>query len=299
MTFEKRPGDQRSLDEVLCEEAIANPECLPLLEFVLHELYELGQGTRVLSFKDYDALGKMSGAIERTAKQLFENLGGDAQEALEQVLLPLSRISQDEGQVARRHVPYSHWDDRPACQALVEAFVDHRLFVKQVRPDGEVHVAVAHEAVLREWDLAKQVIGDNRRILQMRERVCQQRDLWSQQQEAESYLLQAGLALAEGVELAGQFREGLSREDLRYIAISEKVVHRAERKRQQWIVTRTALLFLVFVGVVVTVLVSQKRIADEQAASASAEVRRQQFQCVEIIFLPCQIPPAITPTTLG
>ena len=62
LRFEHDPATGRRLDAVLHEAAGQTPESLPLLSFVLDELYRERTDSGVLTFAAYEALGGMEGA---------------------------------------------------------------------------------------------------------------------------------------------------------------------------------------------------------------------------------------------
>jgi hypothetical protein len=88
-------ADQGRLEGVLQESASADPESLPLLEFVLDALYEAGRDRRLLTFAAYRALGGLEGAIARRADEVVDALAHDVQDALAVVLRALSTVRLD------------------------------------------------------------------------------------------------------------------------------------------------------------------------------------------------------------
>lgn len=290
VTFETCRETRRSLDMVLCDEAIEHPECLPILEFVLQELYERGKETRELTFADYDALNGISGAIARTAEELFSELGADARAAFKHVLLPIVRISEEEGLVGRQKAPYSRWNDRPDCQMLIDAFVAHRLFVKDRAIDGEVSITVAHEAVLREWETASKIIRENQHLLKMHDRLAKQNAIWLHQDRSDSYLLSPGLAIEEGRELLRLYQEGLSEDERHFIQVSEASIRSAHRTRRRDRIVRATFWVMFLITAVAAVAYSQVVIERSEKENAKAETRRQSNALLQLGALTFELP---------
>jgi hypothetical protein len=66
------------------------PGNLPLLEFVLKELWEKRRG-RVLLNETYDAIGGLQGAVATKADELFKSLSSAEQKILQRVFLRIVR----------------------------------------------------------------------------------------------------------------------------------------------------------------------------------------------------------------
>src|SRR5207237_8830124 len=92
ITFEDDKATGIGLAAVIREAAARDPASLPLLSFVLDELYRRdieGQGDNVLTYQSYGALGGLEGAIARHAETLVEQLSPAMVSALEKLLLIL------------------------------------------------------------------------------------------------------------------------------------------------------------------------------------------------------------------
>lgn len=78
----------------------------------------------------------------------------------------------------------------PVARALVDAFVQARLFVSELVA-GEPGFAVAHEALLRQWPRASEWIHENRR-LQARKRLQLAAQRWASEGRRDDHLLNSG-----------------------------------------------------------------------------------------------------------
>src|SRR5262249_11121682 len=86
----------RILDDVGGE-----PANLPLLEFVLKELWEKRRG-RVLLNEAYDAMGGLKDAVTTKADELLKGLSSSEQKILQRVFLRIIRPSTETGLDTRR-----------------------------------------------------------------------------------------------------------------------------------------------------------------------------------------------------
>ena len=169
--FEVRDG--KALADRILTDAAAHAELLPLVSYVLRELYEQRTPSGELTFAAYDQLGGVEGALAKRAESVFGSLPAAAQVELSAVLRALVSVSGDEEEsVVRQHVALSLFSLESPARALVDRFVTERFLVTGKGADGTGTVAVAHEALLRAWSRAAQWIADNREFLRVRARVA-------------------------------------------------------------------------------------------------------------------------------
>src|SRR5262245_3779252 len=167
LRFEESAGQGR-LDDVLQEAAAADPGSLPLLEFVLAELYQAGPERRLLTFAAYRALGGLEGAIARRADEVVDALPAEIQDALPAVLRALTTVRPGDEAVTVRPALLSEVAATPARSALVDALIAARLLIRDADLAGHAVVRVAHEALLNRWPRARDIINANRSFLETR-----------------------------------------------------------------------------------------------------------------------------------
>lgn len=137
-------------------------DSLPLLAFTMERLYRDEGGSGDLKLSEYQATGRIRGAIETAVKQALNaadnnpNIPRDTRERLEllrRTMIPaLAGIDSDTGTPRRRVAKLS---EIPAqARPLVELMIDQRLLTTDtLQETGETTVEPAHEALLRQWEL--------------------------------------------------------------------------------------------------------------------------------------------------
>ena len=179
LTFETRDG--QSLANRILKDAAAHAELLPLLEYVLRELFEQRTAQRTLTWEAYEKLGGVEGALAKRAEDVFKAQTVEAQEALGAVLKALVTIGQegsDAGidQVVRQRMPLTSFASSATATALVKAFVEERLLTTaNDATTGQAVVTVAHESLLRVWPRAIAWAEQNRDFLRTRARIAARR----------------------------------------------------------------------------------------------------------------------------
>ncbi|MBG0814848.1 AAA family ATPase [Planomonospora sp. ID82291] len=202
-------GFAPGLVDLVVQEA-GTSDALPLLAYLLQELYDSVGSGRTATITHYRSLGGVGGAMARQADQVVVEFHGEI--GIGAVLSVLLKFVTVEGQEAtRRKVVLSELN--PDERRIVDAFVEARLLVTDVRDDQPIG-QVAHEAMFRQWPPLRQEI--EARVEQLRQRAELERWAvdWQRSGRSDDYLLTGSrLALAQqwtaGLAEAGQITEGV------------------------------------------------------------------------------------------
>jgi WD40 repeat protein len=153
LAFAERDG--RSLARVLVE-AMPNADALPLLQMTLSQLFDRGDG-ETLGFEAYDAIGGIEGAIAAHANAVFASASAAVRRELDPLLRVLvSDVSRRPNRTVRfiaRAADRKSFETSAPRRDLINLLVEGRLLVS----DG-TSIRVAHEALLRRWDLARRSV---------------------------------------------------------------------------------------------------------------------------------------------
>ncbi len=232
-----------SLNDVIAEEIALEPGALPLLSYLLDQLYRkdvLEAGGHLLTFATYERLGRLEGAIATKAEEVIAKCGPEERAALGAILFSLVQIGSVQGDIERavaRRVALSTFPVGTPRRHLIEAFLDPdaRLLVSDVGTSGLATVRVAHEALLTHWPQAKSLIEEARSDLRLRTRLEQAAAQWSEakQEDRESLLLSPGLPLSEAEDLVKRRRDDLGRSIVEFVESSTNHSTREQRRRLQ------------------------------------------------------------------
>ena len=219
LKFEEDP-QHGHLADVLQQAAANDPGSLPLLEFVLDALYEADKERRLLTFAAYRALGGLEGAIAQRADEVTGALPPDVQDALPAVISALTTVRQQDEAATARPALRREIAATPAQTALVDALIDARLLVSDEGTEGAPMVRFAHEALLSQWPLAREIIAENREFLATRSRVRADARRWLAEDRNPDLLLPPGKRLAEAEDVLLARREEIDDKAIGYIEAS-------------------------------------------------------------------------------
>jgi WD40 repeat protein len=266
------------LVEQMVEETTGG-DALPLLAFMLRELYEQAGADDTVTVTEYQELGGVVGALQRRAGRITDELnrrGGG-----EPVLPTLTKFAVVEGDAepTSRRIPRSALG--PHEQAVADAFVEARLLTSGVDADGAAVVGVAHEALLRQWRPLREAIEASRASLRMRSELERLAADWNQGGRDESYLLR-GARLAAFDEWATDHGGDLGPLERQFIDAAnefQRLSIRRERRRRRRAVTVLSILLILAVTAG-GIAFGQGRAAQQQLRIATAQNLASQADTV-------------------
>ncbi|WP_324787500.1 AAA family ATPase [Streptomyces sp. H51] len=166
-------------------------DALPLLAYLLQELYFASGPGGTVTEELYRRLGGVPGALARQADNTVAGLGAGG--GIDFVLRVLLRFVTVEGQdVARRHVPLSELDETE--RHVVDAFIEARLLRTDVAGGGTVVgdepcAQVTHEALFRQWAPLRQEVEAWAERLRERAELDRWAADWERAGRSDDYLL--------------------------------------------------------------------------------------------------------------
>jgi energy-coupling factor transporter ATP-binding protein EcfA2 len=206
------------------------PGNLPLLEFVLKELWDKRRG-RVLLNETYDAIGGLQGAVATKADELFKSLSCAEKKILQRIFLRIVRPSPESGLDTRRR---AFFIELPLeGKDLVVKLTDERLLVTNQSGSGlEQTVEVAHEALISNWGTLRAWVNEDREFLLWRDRLGTLLTEWERVQESDEALLRGPL-LIEAQKWFDKRSEDLSDQERKFISACREERERVAREEKE------------------------------------------------------------------
>jgi hypothetical protein len=154
----------------LTAEVADHPGALPLLQYMLTELFDRRVGDR-MTLHAYRELGGIQGLVGRRAEETFTTLDEATRATCRQVFLRLVVVGE-EGEVGHRRVERDDLDSLTAGPGVVGTILDRfaaaRLLVlDRDAASGRATVQMAHEALLRAWPRLQRWIDDSQDDLRL------------------------------------------------------------------------------------------------------------------------------------
>ncbi|ROV70402.1 S1 family peptidase [Streptomyces globisporus] len=279
---EKAPAvdyDPGLADRIL-EDACREPENLPLLGFLLKQLWDNRSAGR-LRTSTYEALNGVEGALEKHCEQAWKQYVGESERiAAARLLRGLVRVLPGSGKPLRRRLtPDEAGEDG---WELAKSFGAQPLRLLVLRGGrGEPETAeLAHEKLIEVWPALRDQVRKDERFLTGRAELNHDRDRWTKQGRP-SALLPAEVQLAYIQSWLGDREQELDAPERDFLerARQHRRLRRA-RGRAAWTAAAVVLALIVGLG---TFLVYQQRVSTQREedgrsrllATYSAEAAKQ------------------------
>lgn len=171
VNFEQSEGvdGNMSLDALIVEEAIQIPFALPMVSFLLEQLYykssEEEHSSTTLLYKHYRELGGLSGVTAyRASKVMQEN--SPSEQLMSQFFNYFVGITPEGLPYAKHVLPAKLEQTNKELYKLVNKFIDANLIVSV--ESEKVGVRLVNESLFSEWTLLKKWFFDNKNYLTWR-----------------------------------------------------------------------------------------------------------------------------------
>ncbi len=255
---------ESGLVEILLQELKNSAGDLPLLEFVLEQLWEHRQNGELTLFSYQKHLGGMAGALERKAQAVYDNLDKSAQQCARWIFLSLTQLGEGT-EDTRRRANKSELIVKKYPAELVErtlqALTSAKLIVVNLEDGGslegvsrsdvetlnnnslaeiklaeikqQVTIEVAHEILIRHWSTLRWWLSENRSRLRLQRQIEQAAQMWKNNDKLTDFLLQ-GVRLGEAEEIFVKYTDELSFEVQEFITacLDEKQRQQLEQKKR-------------------------------------------------------------------
>lgn len=159
---------------------------LPMLAYVLNEMYRISAGSGRLTGTAYHSLGGVAGAISRQADRIVARLDahGDGPRILPTLLRLVTVTGDEPSQRPVRRTAFDEGEER-----VVDAFLAARLLTSK-GIDNDAIIYVSHEALFRRWPPLRNAIDAYVEELRLRSDLERWALEWEQSGHSNSYLLQ-------------------------------------------------------------------------------------------------------------
>lgn len=254
---------QDGLVDHILNDAGDEPGSLPLLEFVLEELWKCRRGDGELAYEAYKNLGRLTGAIATRAEAVFMQLSREEQTAAESLFHRLVQAGAKTEEDTRRRAELNSLD--ATSQQVARKLADERLLVTTrteatsasgAEANGNQIAAtetveVAHEELLRRWERLKKWVDTDRQFLQWRSRLIPRLDEYKR--DSKSALL-TGNALRESRIYVPSRNAELDPPERTFVVASQD----AARRWKMWILCVSSLAAVVAIAITLGVYYSQQ-----------------------------------------
>ncbi|WJG09770.1 tetratricopeptide repeat protein [Aliiglaciecola sp. LCG003] len=240
LRFEEGKEQHPSLDVYLAKRAAEFPNSLPLLQFILKNLFEHRSQNGLMNFSSYRNLGGIERVIAKVTENTYQGLDRSVKKYFSRIMNHLVERSE-RGRYERLWVHESDLYNNDRSRQLVDAFYAIGILTKQKNCKNEVFIALAHDCLFEHWPRLSETLESHQAILTLKNILEAQAKQWKGATRSSAYLLSSGRALDEGKLLLKQGRASLS-SDLRKLINAS--IKRQKLKYRLWVTAGLIVLGL-------------------------------------------------------
>ena len=256
---------ERTLTTRIVEDVEGEPGALPLMSHALLETWRRRKG-RALTAEAYDAAGGLSGAIARTAENVYTHLTPSQADFARRILLRL--ITPGEGTPdTRRPAPRTELDfgDPSDTATVLERLARARLLTLE-----HDTVNLAHEALIAAWPRLQAWINEARDRLRLHRQLTEAARTWDGLNQDPGALYRGTmLAAAEEAFADPAWRRALNTAEAKFLTASLDA--QAGERRATARTTRRLRTLVAALSALLLVALAAAGVALKQRAAANAE----------------------------
>ena len=221
---------------------------LPLVQDTLTELWQK-RVDNSLKLSVYVKLGGISGTLNKRATAFYNGLSDSEKETVKYIFLALTQLGEGTEDTRRRifkqdliTVKYTE----EVLDVMIQKLADERLIVTDKQwetTDKKMAIEVAHEALIREWELLRQWLDQDRANLLQQRKIEALAQEWENSGRKSAYLL-VGFRLKE----ARKFQKEQAWQYPLKILGSDFIAKSVSKQRQNWL--KLGVIPLIGVGVI-------------------------------------------------
>jgi cellulose biosynthesis protein BcsQ len=287
---------EAGLTDLILHDAMGAPGALPLMQYVLRELWERSQ-QGYLTVAAYHEIGGVTGSLERDAEAYFARLPDADRDLAMAILLRLVRVTVD-GAFIRRVASLDELasmgptDD---IRRILDALVAARLVVVSSEQGSQSWVDLAHDSIISSWGRFRDQIEQRSQFLRLRTKLEVAVQQWEEHKRDAGFLYPEGeILLLKSEGMLERYKNELSVPDQEFINASEQVLVR--RRRRNRIVTIALALLTIMMTTTGLFAVfqlreavdqrnealMQKALAERSESEADAQRRKAEQASIEV-----------------
>jgi WD40 repeat protein/energy-coupling factor transporter ATP-binding protein EcfA2 len=176
--------------------------CLPLLEFVLQELWEeRDKRKRLMTLEGYYKIERLRGALNRHAEKLYAAQTENGKEWMRRILLKLVRTgkdTRDTSQRVKRRIIFALAGDNSNKKREITNVLKSlegkkgRLLVASEEKNLAI-IDLTHEILIESWKRFAEWRSEDRELRRLEDRIQDSYEDWKRHEKEERYLLSGGL----------------------------------------------------------------------------------------------------------
>lgn len=245
-------GQGTWLNNVIVNEAFAIRD-LPLIEFALTKLYENRDTSNTITFKIYEEIGCLKGAIVKYADAIYNSLADSQKIIFGEVISQVITCSPDDNRVFVRKTAL--WDDVAKTDnhaQLMRILVDAHLLKSDKDANGNPTITISHEILLTSWPILTQWLETHKHFIKTNDYYEAQAKYWKDNGAKKRDLLKNETDVNDADYFMHKWHNNTT------LTVASFLKSSIKRNRRKWNIALSALDVVLCVFLVIVVVISFK-----------------------------------------
>ncbi len=183
---------ESGLETAIAQEVDDHPGALPLLQYLMSELFQRRQGM-MMTIDAYRAMGGVRGALAKRAEEIYEGFSPEQRIAMQQLYLRLITLGEGTEDTRRRPLlaeVTALTGNVTVMREVIDVLGKARLLTFDRDPESRAPtIEVTHEAIIREWNRLRAWLDASRNDVRLQRNLAALTAEWLAAGRDPSYLL--------------------------------------------------------------------------------------------------------------
>ena len=207
---------------------------LPLIEFALSELYNLRNEDNVLTFKAYEEIGKIDGAVIQYVNRFYNTLSEKEKDLFYQLLSALIAPSLDSKKLYfRKTALLKDWQKSEIHRQLINNLIDSHILTSGKDENDEATVCLVHEILISSWTVIQDWIAQEKYFIENNNHYENLSKYWTTHNQSKNDLLNGSEAIKKSEYFLFSWENHISKQVKDFLLASVK---KKRRKFLPWVI---------------------------------------------------------------
>ena len=155
------------LNKTIIHDINSGIDDLPLVEFALSELYNLRGEDNVLTYKAYEEIGKIDGAVVKYVDNFYNTLSEDEKVIFYRILSALITPSiESKDSYVRKTALLNDLQKSEQHKHLIDRLIDKHILVSGKDATGNATVFIVHEILISSWQVIQNWVKQEKGLIE-------------------------------------------------------------------------------------------------------------------------------------
>ena len=268
-----------ALNKTIIHDINTGIDDLPLVEFALSELYNLRGENNVLTYKAYDEIGRIDGAVVKYVDNFYNTLSEDEKLIFYQILSSLITPSiESKDSYVRKTALLSDLQKTENHKSLIDKLINKHILVSGKDAGEKATVSIVHEILISSWQVIQNWITQEKGFIEINNHYENLAKYWTDHGKSKNDLLSKKKAIKESEYFLYTWESNSSKNVLDYLYSSIK-------KRRRMFLPVAIITLVIGISSLISSLFQKENINKIEISSIATSEIESLMNVMNILYL--------------